>query len=395
MRTLAIVVAAWALTLTAGTVHAQVRVGDIRGPGGRALERRLPDALEAAGVRVEEDAPAELTGTARRRGRRLRLEATLRTGSREEPFEVTARSVRALVRDTANEVADRLGDAEPSEPEPIEAPPPESRPAPTSTATASTTAPSDEGAWAAPAMEYAVGLATLTRQQSFQDDLFDRVGEYGLPLAPAMSFSATWFPARHFVAHPLAGLGVTGRFFGACCVRSSTPDGETSFDTTIDELSLGLIYRVRLLEFLRVEGEFGVGQARFEVGAPGPASPGRARRPVPPARYVSLRPGLAVWIDLPLHLSLRAGAGFRSVVDSGALAYEQWFPGSSTLGWDASLEVRWRFDKWFAVRAYGQYTAYSTTIDPQPGDALVVAGASDEWTTFGAEFVVVLPGVPQ
>lgn len=388
--------------LLASSASAQVRVGDIRGPGGRGLERRLPGALESAGVQVEDGAATELTGTARRRGRRLRLEVTLDGPSGQESFDVDARSVRRLLRDTASEVADRVLDADPPAPverDPVAPAPRESRPDAASAPATGASADGDDAPnrddWADPAMEYAVGLATLSRQQSFQDDLFDRVGEYALPVAPAMSFSATWFPARHFVAHPLAGLGLTGRFFGACCVQSSTEDGESSFDTTIDELSLALVYRMRLLEFLRVEGEFGVGQARFEVGATGPAGPESARRPVPPARYLSLRPAAAVWLDLPLHLSIRAGVGYRAVVDSGALSYAQWFPGSSTVGVDASLEVRWRFDKWFAVRAYGQYTGYFTSMDPQPGDALVVAGASDEWTTFGAEFVVVMPGVPQ
>ncbi len=385
-----------AALLVTASAHAQVRVGDIRGPGGRALERRLPTALEAAGVSVQDDAEIELAGTAQRRGRRMQLSATLRRGDQEEAFQLSARGARRLVREAADAVASRIAafDAEAPEAPPAREPTPARASTADATPTpATSSAPAASEDWADPAMEYAVGLATLSRQLSFQDDLFDRVGEYGLPLAPAMTFSAAWFPARHFIRHPLAGLGVTGRFFGACCVQSSTEDGETSFDTTMDEMSFGLVYRLRLADFLRVEAELGAGQARFEVGAPGPAGPERVRRPVPSARYVYLRPGAAVWIDLPLHLSVRAGAGFRAVVDSGPLAYAQWFPGSSTLGWDAELEARWRFDKWFAVRAYGRYTAYLTTIDPEPGDALVVAGASDEWTTFGAELVVVMPGV--
>lgn len=399
------------LTLGAGwTVDAAadgpaVEIERIRGAGGRAVERALGEALSEEGVVLTDGADVRITGRIRRSGRRQRrrYRLDLAVHHRDEVERVrvvrrrtgrlTAAAVDRLlpILRAAHERAREL-EARPVEAPPVEAPrrlPASTRPEPVAPET-----PPFEPGYGENALELAVGVEWLARHLSFADDLFDRIGSYQLDAAPAVRVAMRWFPARHWTSHALAGLGVEAQARGAFGISSTTPDGGGTYETSIDDWRLGGVFHGRLVELLQLEASLSYGEARFRIDPLGPTNPGSAALPLPSVRYRYLRTAVGADVDLLEGLSVGGGAGWRAVLSSGQLAYPEWFPRSSTTGVDMNLRVTWRFDRWFAVRAYVQHIRYLSALNPEPGDARVAGGAQDEWTTAGVELVSVLPGMP-
>lgn len=383
------------LVLAPSVAGAQsVHLGRIRGPGGARVRSELEAALRESGVTVAPDAPATVSGRLVRRRRGYRLRLRLSQGAVAERFQVQSRRRSELVRSALARIRYRLRDDRVAiEPVVIGAASedravPERSPAPS----ASPAAPRPRDWAGEDALELSAGLDWMARSLGFTDDLFDRVGEYELAGAPVVTVSARWFPAHHWTSHPLAGFGVEGQAFGALGVSSATADGNASFATTIDSWRAGLVYRVRVAEPVRVEGMVGGGEARFRVEPTGPRNPSSIADPIPAAHYRYLRPALAGHVELGAGFSVRAAVGWRAVLSSGQLGHEGWFPRSFTTGMDLSLEVRWRFDRWFALRAHASYERYVSDLRPEVGDVRVAGGAGDEWIRAGADLIVILPG---
>jgi len=248
-------------------------------------------------------------------------------------------------------------------------------------------------------LEYAAGIDWMTRTLSFRDDLYDRLGRYDLPAAPVLSVGARWFPGAHVSSGWLSGLGVSGSFQGAFGVTTSLPSSgvgrePSTLSTTVDQFTIGLVYRVRFLERISVEAALDYGEARFRVDPDGPSRPGSAGAVIPSVHYHFVRPGLAIGVRLPVGFGLRGALGWRGIVDAGPLTNDEWFPRSSATGLDLSIGLSWRFDRWFELRVHAEHVRYLTDVSPEPGDALVVGGMADEWTRAGLELAVIIPGVP-
>lgn len=400
----------FALTLMLGTGWAvdaaadgpAVEIDRIRGPGGRAVERALAEALSERGVEVTDSAEVRITGRVRRTGRRQRRRYHLaltvhHRGDEVERVRVVERRPGQLTPAAMDALLPILQTAREREQE-LEAPAVEAparavrqvRPEPV----APDPPPTFQSGDGENALEFAVGIEWLARHLSFNDDLFGRIGTYRLDAAPAVSVAARWFPARHWTAHALAGIGVEAEARGAFGISSTTPDGGGTYETSIDDWRLGGMFHGRLFDLLQLEGALSYGEARFRIDPLGPAHPGSPVEPLPSVRYRYLRTAVGADVDLVEGLSVGGGVGFRAVLSSGQLAYREWFPRSSTAGVDLRLRVTWRFDRWFAVRAYIQHIRYISALNPEPGDARVAGGAQDEWTTAGVELVSVLPGMP-
>ena len=326
LRALVALLAALGALAVAPDAQAQTfDVGRIRGPQGRAIARRLTRAMTAAGFTEGDSPELEISGRVRRRGWRLVLSLELARNGDVGRVEARERTPRALVNSVVEEIrmlVPQGAGAEPQdEPEPDEPDEPDAsadEPAePTGPAvTPGGANPLDD---AGDALEVWIGGGVVGRAQSFRGDLFDQVGSYRLDAAPQLNASARWFPLRHFSNDPMLGIGIQASAWTAIGLSSERAGAEDVEDlgTTMYEASLGVLYRLPLLDLLVIEPGFDYVESAFRLTAPGPERFSDQVEAVPDVTYQQLRPRVAVELVLPEGLGVRADVAWLAVSERG------------------------------------------------------------------------------
>jgi hypothetical protein len=105
---------------------------------------------------------------------------------------------------------------------------------------------------------------------------------------------------------------------------------------------------------------------------------------VPDTRYRYVRLGGAVGVPLGSRVNVTADAGYRMLTTSGDLASTTWFPWATGDGVDASLGVDVRVTQTIHAYVRGSVRRYFFAMNPEPGDALVVGGAIDQYLGLAA-----------
>jgi hypothetical protein len=105
---------------------------------------------------------------------------------------------------------------------------------------------------------------------------------------------------------------------------------------------------------------------------------------VPDTRYRYTRLGGAIGVPLGSRIHLLADAGYRMLSTSGDLASTTWFPWATGDGVDAMLAVDVRVTRTIHAYVRGSVRRYFFAMNPEPGDALVVGGAVDQYLGLAA-----------
>ncbi len=198
------------------------------------------------------------------------------------------------------------------------------------------------------------------------------VRDYDL-VANAIGISVVARPVRELPAHVYARgelvVGVSG---------SQGPDDEV-YATRSSEIQVGALLGGTLG---RVHTAIAVafGQHSFSI-ADEMSTRGEL---VPDTRYRYTRLGGAIGVPVGERLQVVADAGYRMLSTSGDLASADWFPWASGAGVDASVGADIRVTG--AIHAYirGSVRRYFFAMNPEPGDALVVGGAIDQYLGLAA-----------
>lgn len=170
-------------------------------------------------------------------------------------------------------------------------------------------------------------------------------------------------PAEVYVRGELV-VGVSG---------SQGPDAEV-YSTRSSELQLGVLFG-GYLGPVRTAVSLAGGQHQFEI-ADEMSERGEL---VPDTRYRYTRLGGIAGVPLGGRVQVIGDVGYRMLMTSGSLASEAWFPWASGDGVDASLGVEVRVTTMLNAYMRGSVRRYFFAMNPEPGDALVVGGAIDQY----------------
>jgi hypothetical protein len=411
---------------------AEKRIGLIpfTGPGASAVQRATVKALAARrfrvmeldsgaspGARNEADAAraiaadqslmAVLSGTVKKKGRKLVASLILRDGNDGQVIGQDAwsgRSAAALAKAVQKEIwpsfKDALGELQPREgrpesadpvPPPPPPPPPLARPAtetpdsepvsrppvsevrrrppPVEEEAEEKEAPATPMAYGPMPIEVYVGPRFSTRGLKYRNVPEKPLAEFQTDRpSAAVGFGAAWFP---LLGTPRVGVTVDGQF--GARMRATTADDHT-YDLQTYEVMGGAAAGITtgpLALDLNVGG--GVHQANFN----GTTEEAKAVQPIPNVNYTFLRAGLGARLYTSSPFSLMAGGSYRHVFKAGDIAGADWFPNLKVYGLDFMIGAAYRILPWLEARASFDGRYYRYHMNTAIGDPRVAGGAVD------------------
>ena len=230
----------------------------------------------------------------------------------------------------------------------------------------------DDGPPRSSPLEARAGMRLFHRSLDFSDMAMP-TRPYSLPLGPAVSFAADWYPAAHFMNGPLANLGASVLLEHAIGIGSAGPAGE-AYDTSSTHWGIGARYRLPLGEH-ELAGSLGYEHEGYSIDAP----PTLTEPAFASVGYGSFRVGAAARVRVAEHLVLQADAGWLFVAGEGGIGSARWFPDSSAMGFDASLGGRYEVGYGFAVVATLDYRQYMLDLGAGSGGGQASASATDRY----------------
>jgi hypothetical protein len=271
-------------------------------------------------------------------------------------------------------------------PEPEPAPVPEPTPAPEPAAAAAALPPRAPAASATPALEASVVAPTPRSSRASRLELSVDDG----PMIRRLRYTDDWARDGQTVRdydlvanaiglrlalRPLSRIPVALYASGELITASGSrgPDDEV-FATRSTELQLGVRIGATLLG-VHAALELAAGQHAFAIDDE-MSSRGEL---VPDTSYRYARAGTAAVLPLGARFAVSATAGFRLLSSSGGLAGMGWFPRSTGNGVDGSLGVSFAVTRSIDAFARAHVRHYFFAMNPEPGDALVVGGAIDQY----------------
>lgn len=213
------------------------------------------------------------------------------------------------------------------------------------------------------------GLGVRMRFLRYRDDAFGALRPYDLGGVPQVALAAEYAPG---LAGALSGLSVYGDGRFVFATRSEDPDGNV-FPTTAWAISGGGRYRIALGRW-GVFPELGLGHDRFSLqDADGGQTP-----ELPSVAYTFLRVGAGLGYEAgAFHLGL--SAGWRPILSAGGILGDDWFPRGGAQGLDLTASGTRAIGEAFAVSLRLNLTRYFFAFRPEPGDARVAGGATDQY----------------
>jgi hypothetical protein len=237
------------------------------------------------------------------------------------------------------------------------------------------------------------GVRLMRRRLSYRDDLFDALSSYELPAAPAVSVEGRYYPLSHLGEGVGAAFGVDLRAAHVLGAESESAAGAV-FPTRAYEWQAGLRGRLRLGEHeLSLGAAFGEHAFLVDIAAPTRPTNAESNLPsLPDVRYRYVRPDVAARLELGAGVFAELEAGWRFVVDAGAIGSEAWFPRHFASGLDGALRLGVRLTPWLAVGVSARYARYFYDLRPEPGDPHVAGGAVDEYLDASLDVEIRDPG---
>jgi hypothetical protein len=374
------------------------RALDSEGNGHDASIKRVRGAASSIGL-----AAVLVSQIAKRGGKwRVRLWVVSPSGEEQGPEDVTLdagadpRGDPELKNTAAEMLAAYKGAASSAESaSPVESPAPAESPAPpASEPPASTTSDS-----AAPGKDYAtskrprglltrsvleveVGGGAAGRQFSFNDGITSNLRSYGVGPAALASVGFEFFPWAEDKGL-IRDIGLIGSFSRSLFLASSLGgDAGVSIRTVESAIAGGVRFRIHPWgdegAIIGVSDEYTSQAVTFDS-----TGVSAVDDQVPATNYQANRTGVDARIPFG-RFALRAGAGFRAVLNAGATA--QRFRSPSVEGVDAQFGLSMTVVTGWEARLVGDYERYFYSFGPVPGDGYVAGGALDEF--YGATLAV-------
>jgi len=255
----------------------------------------------------------------------------------------------------------------------------EASPAPAPEASTDSVSRRPAGLVARSLWEIELGGEAAGRNFVYSDGLGSNLRSYNVFPAAMVTVNVEVFPMAG-ASGVLRDIGFTGAFSRSLFLDSSVPGGSSSATT---ETSYRAGLRVRIHPGGDQGTVIGISDAyasqSFDFGAIG----GALAPQVPGVAYSANRTALDLRIPAG-RLALLAEAGFRAVLDAGAVA--QRFRSTSVEGIDAELGGAFALTTGWELRLVGDYERYFYSFTPVPGDAYVAGGAVDQF--FGARLAL-------
>jgi hypothetical protein len=232
----------------------------------------------------------------------------------------------------------------------------------------------------------------LNRSLSYHQDISSSpLFPYSLGVGPAVTGKLVFYPLAALLPGALDGLGVEGGI-EQVFVSSSLAAGGASFSNVVHEFDGGLRYRIPfgLGNDLYFSGTGGEHAFTFSSSIP----TDRINLRLPDAIYHYVRPGAGVRFALPNNLSLSVAAGYRYVFNKAGsqITSDNFFPRLTVAGADAEVELGYAINRYFEVRAGGEWRRYWFNMHAQAGDKYITGGAVDQYFTFTAGLAFLYGG---
>lgn len=220
------------------------------------------------------------------------------------------------------------------------------------------------------ALDLAVSARMFSRDLTYRENV-GPARPYALGLAPAVRVDLAWHPGAHFTAGAGALFGLAAQFETAFALTSTDRGGaryETSAWSAFAALRVRLPIAVKDLDVAALAGwrlqSFTV---RDESGS--------ALATVPDMDVHALHFGVAARIPLPTRLALTLDAAYLHGLALGAFGDR--FPGTSTMGVQASAGIAVRLPYHLEVRAGFEMRLWMHTLGAPPNVRVSAAYADD------------------
>ena len=243
-------------------------------------------------------------------------------------------------------------------------------------------APPDSEGHRLTALNLGVGIELFSRRFFYKDDIFMALSKYSLPLGPAPQLELDWFPGAHVSQGAIARIGISFGFNYAVGITSVANDG-TRYSTSAMRLRAALMGRLTLgpLELLPHVG-YRLQSYSIANGATGAAKPN-----IPDVNYSTLRAGLGLKISLVGPLSVTGGFAYQAPLSTGEIGTAKYFPRLKAGGLDANVGIAiGPLVNHLELRLSGDYVRYWYSMNPEPGDAAIAGGATDDY--FGGSLMI-------
>jgi len=225
-------------------------------------------------------------------------------------------------------------------------------------------------------LRFALGFGSPRRTLHYSDPLSSGLYDYQLGGSLLVDASAMYFPAAHVTKAWPAYLGVDLAAQAAVGASSSDSFGN-HYKSHYDAYRLGLRVRVPLGQhfasafsgYAITRGSVSSDNAQTAVRTPG-------------VDYRALRSGVGAELALADGVSMGVDAAWLTMLSVGELG--SWFPRATANGLELLLQASYAFTRHCFVRVVGSYRRAVFDFHPQPGDARVAGGATDEVLTLSA-----------
>jgi hypothetical protein len=246
-------------------------------------------------------------------------------------------------------------------------------------------------------LDVSAGVRGFSRKFEYTDDLFGKLRNYRLGLAPALTLRAEWYPGAHFTNAAGAHFGLGFRYAHSLAVESARQSGGPSFPTRMRQWNLAARGRIPLGAH-ELALTAGYGRYSFTIGPAAPAGPREAPPNVPgtpDVDYEFASFGGEGRFELGRGLSLRTSLGWLQVFSFGDLGSDAWFPRVSGNGFELQASLGYGLTPGLSIRGGFGMRRFFMSMQPRPGDRRVAGGAVDQslWGHLGLAYRMQ-PGSP-
>lgn len=227
------------------------------------------------------------------------------------------------------------------------------------------------------------GLRLFNRNYSYEDDIFDALRSYDLPLGPMIRGRLAWYPGAHFTDGIPAHIGIVGTIDVAVGLVSGT-ENDQEFSTSSLAWSAGAEFGIPI-ERHEVALYAGFGQHSFSLEDTN--DQGENRPVMPNISYSMVKVGLRGRIAFEFGLYFEPAFNYLILVSASEIGDDMWFPRQGGGGIEGSLRVGFMIAGGFGVQLGFELQRYFFSLSPEPGDPWVAGGALDQYISGLGEVV--------
>jgi len=225
-------------------------------------------------------------------------------------------------------------------------------------------------------LRFSFGFGSPRRSLHYSDPLSSGLNDYQLGGSLLLDASLAYYPAQHFTDAWPSYFGIDLAAQGAVGA-SSTDSFGNRYKSHYDAYRVGLRARLPLGQhfvsaftgYAITRGSVSSEQSQVAVQTPG-------------VDYRALRSGLGAEFKLAEGVAMGLDAAWLTMLSVGELG--TWFPRATANGLELLVQVSYAITAHCFLRASGSYRRAVFDFHPQPGDARVAGGATDEVLTLSA-----------